>query len=219
MNKIEILGIALLVVLFGIAIYYYPLVPAEVPAHWNAEGEIDGYMSAFWGIFLAPLIGAFCLVLMYVIPRAYPLKSNMKLFWGWYVGFIAVMMIFFIALEIFIIFSAIGEEELQIFYLMCPLFCMVFVYAGLMMRASKRNWAPGIKNPWTLASDEVWEKVNKHVGKLFIVSGFICLLGLVFTSLAIWFVIAPIIAVAVYSFYYSWKVGNKVVLAQEKNKK
>lgn len=24
--------------------------------HWNSKGEIDGYMSKFWGLFLMPLV-------------------------------------------------------------------------------------------------------------------------------------------------------------------
>ncbi|MFN8403970.1 MAG: DUF1648 domain-containing protein [Anaerolineales bacterium] len=42
--------------------------PDPMPAHWNAAGEIDGYMSKFWGVFLMPIITIALLGLFLVIP-------------------------------------------------------------------------------------------------------------------------------------------------------
>ncbi|MCD6528068.1 DUF1648 domain-containing protein [bacterium] len=30
--------------------------PEKMASHWNVKGEVDGYLSKFWGLFLIPLI-------------------------------------------------------------------------------------------------------------------------------------------------------------------
>ncbi|MGC9104795.1 MAG: DUF1648 domain-containing protein, partial [Candidatus Methanodesulfokora sp.] len=45
-SEIIILGIILLS--FVVSIYFYPQMPEEMASHWNAQGQVDGYLSKFW---------------------------------------------------------------------------------------------------------------------------------------------------------------------------
>ena len=47
-------GIILLSFFIGIVSYSY--MPDMMPMHWNAQGEIDGYMGKLWGLFMSPMI-------------------------------------------------------------------------------------------------------------------------------------------------------------------
>ncbi|MEM1515464.1 MAG: SdpI family protein [Candidatus Bathyarchaeia archaeon] len=42
---------------------------------------------------------------------------------------------------------------------------------GILCEDSKRNWFIGIRTPWTLSSDRVWEKTHRLGGKLFKTAG------------------------------------------------
>ncbi len=56
--------LSMLLLAFLVALVLYPQMPDPMPSHWNAAGEVDGYMPKFWGLFLLPLIavGIFWLV-------------------------------------------------------------------------------------------------------------------------------------------------------------
>ena len=43
-------------ILFIIGTFIYPLMPEQMASHWNSNGEVDGYMSKFWGVFLTPFM-------------------------------------------------------------------------------------------------------------------------------------------------------------------
>jgi len=56
MRKSEIIILALIILSFAIGICSFPQMPEKVASHWNAEGQVNGYMSKFWGLFLMPII-------------------------------------------------------------------------------------------------------------------------------------------------------------------
>ena len=53
---------------FIATILIYPFMPDLIPSHWNAAGQVNGYMSKFWGLFMVPFIMAgFVALLMLLI--------------------------------------------------------------------------------------------------------------------------------------------------------
>jgi uncharacterized membrane protein len=56
MRKSELVIAGVILLSFAIGLYIYPQMPEEIASHWNARGEVDGYISKFWGLFLVPLI-------------------------------------------------------------------------------------------------------------------------------------------------------------------
>ncbi len=89
---------------------------------------------------------------------------------------------------------------------MCP------TASGVMMENAKRNWFIGIRTPWTMSSDSVWNKTHAIGGKLFKISGGIAFLGVLFPDYAFFLVIAPIILSALYVTAYSYFEYKKTVV-------
>ncbi len=85
-----------------------------------------------------------------------------------------------------------------------PALGILFYYAGILVENAKRNWFIGIRTPWTLSSEKVWDKTHKIGGKLFKIAGIIALLGILFQKYALFFVLVPIISVAIYTIVYSY---------------
>jgi len=50
---------------------------------------------------------------------------------------------------------------------LAPGLFVLFYYLGILMQHSRRNWFVGIRTPWTLSSDVVWEKTHKRGGLVF----------------------------------------------------
>ncbi len=203
MRKANIFILALVVISFAIGIWLYPQMPDSMASHWNAAGQVDGYMPKFWGLFLMPIISLAILLLFVAIPRIDPLKENIAKFRKHFDIFIVLIMLFLLYIYLLTLFWGFGAR-FNIMQAMSPALAILFYYAGVMIGHSKRNWFIGIRTPWTLSSDRVWEKTHKRGSKLFKAAGIICLLGAAFPDYAIWLIIAPVLVVAVYSIVYSY---------------
>ena len=79
-----------------------------------------------------------------------------------------------------------------------------------MLKNVKRNFFIGIRTPWTLANDDVWNKTNLKAGKLFKISAAIALVGIAAPSLAFALIIFPLVISAVAMLIYSYAMHKKV---------
>ena len=200
-TELAILGIAAL--LFVIGGYFYPHMPERIASHWNAQGQVDGYISKFWGLFLMPLVCVGLSLLLIAIPRIDPLRANIERFKGFYFSFAIMLLLFMLYLYVLTILWNLGVR-FNMIRLLVPAFAVLYFYCGILVEKAKRNWFIGIRTPWTLSSDVVWDKTHKIGGKLFKVAGILVLLGLIFPNHAILFVLCPVILVALTTTVYSY---------------
>lgn len=194
---------------FAIGIYYYGSLPEEIASHWNADGEVDGYMNKFWGLFLMPLVASGILVLFIVIPKIDPLRDNIRLFRKHFDGFILVIISFLFYIYLVSLFWNLGYTfDMNLAIL--PAMGIMFFYAGNLMGNAKRNWFIGVRNPWTLSSDVVWNKTHKRGGILFKALGIIFVLSAFFEQINIFFILIFVLFVVVYLFIYSYVEYRKL---------
>lgn len=201
------LGIILLSFIIGICLY--PQMPEAMASHWNIKGEADGYMPRFWGLFLMPFVSVGILLLFILIPRIDPLKRNYRKFRGHYEVFIAVIIAFLFYLYLLAILWNIGFG-FNMIQLLSPAFGIVFYYAGILVGKAKRNWFVGIKTPWTLSNEKVWNKTHRIGGRLFRAAGVIALFGALFPDYGIFLVLVPVLFVAAYTIAYSYLEYRKL---------
>ncbi|MEM1574072.1 MAG: DUF1648 domain-containing protein [Candidatus Methanomethylicaceae archaeon] len=81
-------------IFFIFGIISYPYLPDKIASHWNAKGEVDGYLPKL-SIFLLPLIYSGISSLFLIIPRIDPLGVNIEKFRKYYDWFIIIFSIFF----------------------------------------------------------------------------------------------------------------------------
>ncbi len=203
MRKSEIIIAGIILLSFAAGIYFYPQMPEKIASHWNAEGQADSYMSKFWGLFLMPFLSAVLLFLFIMIPKIDPLKANIEEFRKYYDRFVLLIFLFLFYLYILTICWNIGFR-FNMIVLLAPAFSILFYYAGTLTEHAKRNWFIGIRTPWTLSNDKVWEKTHSIGGKLFKIAGVIALLGMFFPNYALLFILVPIILVATSTIIYSY---------------
>jgi uncharacterized membrane protein len=195
--------IAGLLFTFGITIAVYPAVPDMVASHWNAAGQVDGHMVKFWGLFIIPLIMAGCAGLFALLPRIDPLKKNYEKFSAYYDGFVFVFVLFLLVIQAQLILWNLGYQISP--NLTFPvLFGILFIYIGFMLDHAEQNWFVGIRTPWTLSSALVWKKTHDLGGKLFKIAGIISFFGALAGTYAYWFMLAPVIVVAIITVVYSY---------------
>jgi len=209
MNKAKLFAIIVLLFSFGTAIYFYPFVPAQMASHWDAQGMVNGYMSKFWGLFLIPVLMFVLTLLFFFIPKIDPERKNIEKFKGTFDSFIVVFNLFMLYVYILTVLWNIGYSINMIAALM-PAFAVLFFSAGSLIGKAKRNYTIGIRTPWTLASDVVWDKTHKIGEILFKLTGLITLLGTFFNQYALWFLFIPLISSILYLLVYSYLEYQKV---------
>lgn len=200
-------GIILLSFFIGIVSYSY--MPDMMPMHWNAQGEIDGYMGKLWGLFMSPIISLGLFALFLVIPKLDPRRSNLESFKEYYQGIILVIVGFLFYIYILTILAAIGYK-FNMVQAMSISFAVLFYYIGIVLKKTKSNFFVGIKTPWTLSDEKVWEKTHDLGGKLFKISGIIAFFGALFKEVAIFLMIIPIIVASIFIYIYSYLEYAKI---------
>lgn len=203
MTKNRLIIFIIILLSFGIGIYFYPQMPARMVSHWGIQGEANGYMSKFWGLFLLPLVSVGMFLLFSLIPKIDPLKSNIEKFRRYFDSFIVLIIAFLFYIYLLTIFWNLGLR-FDMVQLMVPAMAVLFYYCGFLIEKTQRNWFIGIRTPWTLSSEKVWEKTHKLGGKLFKLSGIIALLGIIFPRYAFFVIFFPVVIVSFYTIVYSY---------------
>ncbi len=204
LRSITIMSVAVSIVS---AILLYPSLPDTIASHWNASGEVDGETSKFWGVYLMPLIITALSGLFLILPKIDPLKRNYESFRNEYAQMATVMLVFLIYIQGMIYAWNLGYR----FEFTSALFIGIgalLVFIGQVITRTKRNWFMGIRTPWTLSSDYVWNETNRIGGKLFVIAGLITILSNFFLPENYVFpsFIVAIILVVLWTLLYSYHV-------------
>ena len=212
LSKIEIAILASTAVFFIVGGLFYPYMPEVMASHWNAHGQADGYMSRFWGVFLFPLMAVGLAFLLVLIPRLDPLKANVEKFKKTYHGFIAVFLVYFLYIYVLSLLLNLGMN-LDMIQLLLPAMALFLYFLGVLLGRAKRNWFIGIRTPWTLISDSVWDKTHRLGGILFKIAAALTLLGLVLPDWTFYFFLVPVLLVTVFTIVYSYLVYRQELKA------
>lgn len=202
-KKSGIIIVGIILIAFVVSIYFYPRMPEKMASHWNAQGQVDGHISKLWGLFLMPFVLVGITLLFAILPRIDPLKANIEKFRQYYDGFIILLLIFVLAIHYQMILWNLGIKVSPNAILPIGL-GLLFFYAGILCENAKRNWFVGIRTPWTLSNDTVWNKTHKIGGKLFKVVGIIVFFAVFFQRHICFFIIVPVLSVAAYTVIYSY---------------
>lgn len=187
-----------------IGIIVYPHLPERVPSHWNIKGQVDAYSSRLWGAFGIPLMTAGIYIMMVLLPLIDPRRQNYQKFTGAYQALKAVLVIFLTGLYVLIILSSLGRQ-IPIGSAVIGGIGILFIVIGNYMGQFRHNYFVGIKTPWTLANEQVWQKTHRLGGRLWVFSGFLVLVAAVFSGtvgaviLGVSLVIAAVVPI-VYSY-------------------
>ena len=158
--------IILLPVLVGIILWNQ--LPDQIPTHWNAAGEIDGWSGKPFAVFGLPMLMLAFQWLCVLGTSADPKKENhpskvLHLVF-WIIPVISVML-FAITYAV-----ALGSK-VRMEMVMPVLVGLVLAIVGNYLPKCKQNYTIGIKIPWTLNSEENWNRTHRFAGRLWLVSG------------------------------------------------
>ena len=202
-TTIMVLAMIAIATLAGVLLW--DQLPDQMPSHWNINDQVDGYTPKFWGVFLLPLITLGMFLLFLAIPSIDPMKANIAQFRGAFNLFIVLMAGFMLYLYGLTLAWSLGYTNFRMSGAMLPAIGLLFIFIGFVMRQAKRNFFIGIRTPWTLSSDTVWNETHRIGAVLFMISGALAFLGGFFGgTTAFWMMFAPIIGSTVFLLIYSY---------------
>jgi len=99
----------------------------------------------------------------------------------------------------------LGFTQFKMSASLLPALGLLFILVGFMLRRAKRNFFIGIRTPWTLSSDKVWDETHRVGSILFIASGAVALIGAFFGGgMAFLLILVPLLVSTVFLVTYSY---------------
>lgn len=208
-TKKEILPIVLIILAFVVGLLLYSNLPETIPSHWNVHGEVDAWSSKDFGVFFFPSITLAIYLLITFIPLIDPLKKNYSKFDIPYFWFRTLFVLFFVLLYFYTLWAALGTK-LNINFFIIPAISILFILIGMFLPKVRKNYFVGIRTPWTIHSEEVWDKTHQFAGKCFIIGGILSIFSLLFPQHFLSIFIAVILLIALVPVAYSYLIFRKI---------
>ena len=163
--------VILLPILLGL--FLWNRLPEQLPFHWNAKGEVDGWTGKAFGVFGMPLIMLAVQWLCAFATGADPKKAaHSEKIMTLVLWLIPTLTLFLLSLTYAVALGATVRVEIFIIIFLGLLFTIV----GNYLPKSKQNYTIGIKLPWTLNSEENWNRTHRMAGKLWMACGIVMIL-------------------------------------------
>jgi uncharacterized membrane protein len=210
-RKYFIIAFALMVICLLATAILYPHLPSQIPSHWNGHGQVDGY-SAKWTLFLVdPGIMLGMIGLMAALPWLSPRHFEVEPFRSTYL-YIMVVFVAYLALIHGLILWAAVSGRTHIDRAIMGGVCLLFVLLGNVMGKVRRNFYIGIRTPWTIADERVWNVTHRLAAKTMVLGGLIGLIPALAGAPA-WITIAALLVgafvPAIYSLIYYKKLERR----------
>jgi uncharacterized membrane protein len=190
MTRIYAIATSILIVLvFLVTLYVYPQLPEQVPVHWNLEGKVDDYGDKTWATFLLPVAMILILGLMKALPWLSPKPFAVDSFRTTYVFVMFLCACLFAYIQGLLIWSML-HQAIDTSRAFLAGFFLFFVLLGNVLGKVKRNFWIGIRTPWTLANERVWNDTHRFAARVFVAAG---IAGFITTIAGV----TPIFAIAI----------------------
>ena len=186
----------------------YSRLPEQVPTHWNVRGEVDDWSSRLWGAWTIPLVMAFMLLAFRTFPLIDPRRENYPKFAGAYEGILLVVLLFMLALHFSLLMTMLGHPVAVMGMLPVGI-GLLLIGIGIFLPKAHSNWFIGIRTPWTLSNDRVWERTHRVGGYVMIATGIViaasAFLAPIWTHRVMAGAIAAMVIIVVAYSFFAWR--------------
>lgn len=166
--------------------------PERIATSFSASGKVSGYNSKIFAVLGLPAIllavHLACIFFTLLDPKAKNIHG--KLF----------RLIYFICpcvslLTGTVIYSYTLGFDLPITTLIMLFLGALFIVIGNYLPKCRQNYSVGIKLPWTLADEEVWNKTHRLAGYMWTAGGAVIMASSFFDSIAVFIGVTAVLAI------------------------
>ena len=178
--------------------------PAEMATHFGENGEPNGWSSKPFAVIGMPLfllaVHWFCAFFTGVDPKKQNISNKMMTLVLWICPVVSIFgcgSTYMYALD-----NSINTTSIGVLLVGC-----VFLVVGNYMPKMKQSYTLGIKLPWTLNSEENWNRTHRFAGGIWMAAGVLVLIGGFMEQF--WVIFVAIILAAVIPSVYSYLLFKK----------
>lgn len=178
--------------------------PEQVPTHFNAAGEADGFSSRAFAVFGLPamLLGFHWLCVLGSLlmdPKAHNLDSKVMNIVLWVCPLVSILMM------TLVFGNALGYDVPA--EVIAPLMIgVLMVIIGNWLPKCKQTWTLGIRLPWTLSDEDNWNRTHRFAAPIWVVCGLVMIVAAFIDGLRLWLTIGVLIVMLVAPTVYSYLI-------------
>lgn len=196
-----IVGALLIAAVLAATAVAYPHLPETVPMHWDAHGNVNGW-GAKWTLFtIDPGIMTGILLLFAALPWLSPRHFEVDTFRSTYL-YIMIVVLAMLAYVHALLLAAGLSLAIDMSRAIMGGVCLLFALLGNVLGKVRRNFYVGIRTPWTIANEQVWNATHRVAAKTMFAGGLVGLLAVLLRG-PFWLPIALIMTAAFGPVIYS----------------
>lgn len=206
----KILTFVLCLAMAGLGLWGHMTLPdAPIAVHFGMQGP-DGFMPRDTGLAILPGIAvALMVALLWLVPAVMPKSAGLERSGPAYGATMLATFALLTAVQAMVVLTAKGIEVDHIRVVTIGV-GLLLVIIGNYLPKTRRNYIMGLRTPWALADERVWDKTHRFAGPLFMLGGLAAIAGAFFGTQQTHVGVLMIAALvpAVISFVYSYLVAR-----------
>jgi uncharacterized membrane protein len=192
---------AVILAAFAGTVVAYPQLPAVVPVHWDAHGNVNGW-GPKWSLFLyGPGLMALFVLLFTALPWLSPKKFEIDSFRATYLYIMMTLVALLAYIHLLVLGAALGVT-LDMSRAIMGGVCLLIALMGNVLGKVRRNFYIGVRTPWTIANEQVWNATHRFAAKTFFAGGVAGLLAVILRA-PFWVPMSAILIAALSPVIYS----------------
>ncbi len=198
------LSVVICLLPIALSAVFYDEMPDMVATHFGIDFEPDGFSTKWTAAFMIPSImlalNVFTWIIIEADPKKQAINEKLKAIIRWIIPVLSVIV------QCGIVMYAVKNINIVRFV---PLMIgILFIIIGNYLPKCRQNFTTGIKIPWTLASEENWNKTHRFAGKLWIIGGFL-LAVYTFFEMSVFVFIGVLVLMVIIPSVYSYLMYRK----------
>ena len=196
----------------GLSLWARTVLPdVPIATHFDAAGHVNGYMprdkALIFGPAFAAVIAVIMLGLIPLMPKQASVRRSPQAYGAAVIGVVLLLSLVHAAL----IVRALGYAFNMTQWALVAV-GLLFLVLGNYLPKTRFNYVMGIRDPWTLSNEAVWDRVHRVAGPLFMLLG----VGIVADAIAVpvpraWMImVGAVVIVALICHGYSYITAKRL---------
>jgi uncharacterized membrane protein len=216
MTRWLLVPLALAVLTLGVSYYFYNVqydqLPQKIPTHWGINGEPDMFTpkeNAAFHFYAMPCLLVVWVFVTWLLPRISPVQFSVDAFASTYGYLMALVACLFAFLHGVILWNTL-HPTVDFLKAFSVGFFVFFALLGNVLGKTRKNFWIGIRTPWTLADERVWNQTHRQAGWLFVVYGVVGAVLTLTTTIPPLVLLGGFLAVTFYVVVYSFLLYRRL---------
>jgi len=184
-----------------------------LPVHYGLNGP-DRYGSKAEALLAMPIVALIMSLVFTVLPPLMPARARLERSWGAYTTMWLAVVAFMLLIQLFTIARALGAP-MPMGRVMLVSIGLLFAVLGNLLGKVRYNFVFGVRTPWTLSNERVWDRTHRFAGWTMVLGGLVAVCAGLLLPVALEpymhavllaCVLGPALAAVIYSYAESRRI-------------